>query len=570
MSTQREPATAARRESVAAVDAGPLPQRALPAAETSASGSGSGVPRGDATVIALLPLDERPACAVLPAQVAAVAGVTVRTPPASLMPRLRTPGDADALGAWLEQGTKGVDAAVVSLETLGHGGLIASRTSDTTSTDLARITARLDVLRRVAVQGVPLHAVTLVTRTPDSADAMEEPVYWDPHGPALHRLSAALHRTQSGAEPDPGALAAARTALPTAVRGDFLRRRLRNHSANLAALALCAEGVLDTLVVGADDTAPWGLATAELTELRRWADRLECGESVAVRPGADEATTTLVARTLTGLYGARHGTAPVTVRVEAVVADGLARVAPYENMPVDDTASGQIAACGARRTERPDADVVLLVHTPDGAGDWAIAPPAHRAPDAAPTAAALAERAARLLDTGHAVAVADCAQPNGADPLLVRALLERGIAHRLIAYAGWNTAGNTLGTVIAHAVAARLAQGVGTFDAAAHRELLAHRFTEDWGYMTQVRRRARAALATVPGRHDHVPEGHPVLTEIAEGLAEHLAALPEFGLTVAPDSVRLPWHRTFEADFRLEPAPDTHRPSAARRSTENA
>ncbi|GLW57475.1 DUF4127 family protein [Kitasatospora phosalacinea] len=506
--------------------------------------------------IALVPLDERPACAELPRLVAAVAGVHLLTPPADTMPRLREPGDPDALAAWLA--AVEADAAVVSLETVGHGGLIASRTRPAT---VASVTAAWAPLHALAARGVAVHAVTLITRTPDSADAMEEPAYWDPHGPVLHRLSADLHR---GAD-DPAAVAATLGAaeVPTAVRADFLTRRVRNHAVNLAALELVADGTLRTLVVGADDTAEHGLATAELHWLDTWTAWLGLHGRVSVRPGADEACTVLLARTLLDLLG---GPAP-TVRIEAADPAGLRRTAAYENVPVATTATRQLQACGAVVLPDPDTgtpdtgtpdtgtpdtgtpDVVLLVHTPDGTGDWAVAPPA--ATDPAP-ARALAARAADLLAAGQAVAVADCAQPNGADPELVRALAEAGILEQLTAYAGWNTAGNTLGTVAAHTVTAVAARRAGRFDERAHRRLLLHRLVEDRGWMSGERARVRAVLGSDPTRHDHVPADHPVLADIAAGLARRRAELPGFdGLAVDPGSVRLPWSRTFEVDFTL-------------------
>ncbi|MFF7341000.1 DUF4127 family protein [Streptomyces sp. NPDC008163] len=498
-------------------------------------------PRRPEAVVALLPLDERPACAGLPAQIAAVAGVRLALPPSDLLPALRTPGDPRGLSAWLAERAGDCDAAVVSLEMLGHGGLIASRTGTASAHDVLR---DWDGLAAWAGSGRPVHGVTLVTRTPDSADAMEEPDYWNPYGPALHRYSAALHRAEEQvagpAEP---------SGVPEAVRADFLGRRLRNHTLNLGALDLVARGRLNTLVVGADDTAPWGLATAELAQLRLWRDRLGLVSRVAVRPGADEAVTALIARTLRDLFGGP----PVTVAVEAVDPAGLRTVAPYENMPVADTAAGQIAACGAVLTGDREAGLHLLVHTPDGSGDWAVAPPGHRPGSAVTTARALAARARELLDEGHEVAVADCAQPNGADPLLVEALHRAGTADRLTAYAGWNTAGNTLGTAVAHGVTVVLARRAGTFDERAHRLLLAHRFIEDWGYMTRVRAAARTTLGSVLGAHDHVPPDHPVLAGIADGLARCAAELPELGHALVPASVRLPWHRTFEADFALTP-----------------
>jgi hypothetical protein len=398
----------------------------------------------------------------------------------------------------------------------------------------------------LAEAGVPVHAVTLVTRTPDSADAMEEPGYWDPHGPALHRLSADLHRASEQDTAVP-----ANPPVPPEVLADFLTRRLRNHTLNLAALELAAGGVLRSLVIGADDTAPYGLATAELRWLDHWVEWLGLRGSVAVRPGADEAGSTLVARAAGRLLG--PDSTPVRVAVEAVDPAGLEVVAPYENVPVGVTARRQVEACGALPVPAGEpADLRLLVHPPYGAGDWAVAPPAAPAADAVARARALAERAAALLDTGTAVAVADCAQPNGADPALVRALTERNLTHRLHGYAGWNTAGNTLGSVAAHAVTAVAARRAGRFDGEAHRRLLLHRFLEDWGYMTRARGTARRLLGSDPTRHDTVPDGHPVLETIAAELDDCCTQLPGFGsLAIVRGSVRLPWSRTFEADFAL-------------------
>lgn len=490
--------------------------------------------------IALLPLDERPVCTGLPTAVARIAGIRTLPPPAGILPRDRAPGDADAMGRWLAEATRDAFAAVVSLETLGHGGLIASRTRPTTVAD---VVGRWNVLRDIA-RRVPVHAVTLVTRTPDSADATEEPDYWDPHGPALHRWSADLHRHAGTDVPPP-------QDVPGPVRADFLARRLRNHTLNLATLELLADGTVDSLVIGADDTAPHSLATAEMTWLSHWTGWLGTRHRTAVRPGADEACTTLVARCV-----ARHlGGAPLRVALESVTGDGLARTAPYENVTVAETARGQILACGAVPAGPGEqADIRLLVHTPDGAGDWAVAPPGDRTGPAAARARAarLADRAAHHLADGRPVAVADCAQPNGADPLLVEALASRGVLEHLAGYAAWNTAGNTLGTTVAQAVTAVTARCAGTFDERAHHRLLLHRLLEDWAYMTRVRTEIRALLGSDPTRHDHVPDGDPVIAAAERRLRRCRAELPPFGgLDIEPGSVRLPWRRTFEADFTL-------------------
>jgi hypothetical protein len=129
---------------------------------------------------------------------------------------------------------------------------------------------------------------------------------------------------------------------------------------------------------------------------------------------------------------------------------------------------------------------------------------------------------------------------------------------RLAAYGAWNTAGNTLGVVVAQAICA-LQTGGDPARERAQAVFLAHRFLEDWGYQAVVRREARAKVQTAYGRRDPDPESDEQQAQARawteEGLTRSLATLQTrgvgVGLTLAPGSVRLPWRRTFEADFDL-------------------
>jgi hypothetical protein len=483
--------------------------------------------------IALLPLDDRPVCRTLPGLVAAVAGATVETPPADLLPANRRPGDPDGLAGWLRD--RPADVAVVALETLGLGGLIASRLRDD---PVATVLGRWSALTG---RPGPVHAATVVQRTPDADDAGEEPAYWAHHGRALHAWSAALHRALDGGGPP-------RTDVPAEIRRDFLRRRQRNHVLNQTALGLAADGTLDTLVIGADDTAVAAVGTAEWRWLRTWTGWLEAGDRVLAHPGADEIGAVLVARALTAATGHRP-----RVGVACADPDGLDRVARYEPVPVGAGIASQATAAGATVVAAADADAVLVVHPPQpGAADWATAPPADTDPAPAARTAALVRA---LLATGRPVALADCALGNGADPRLVADLAADGSLARLAGFAGWNTAGNTVGSALATLVAYQVGQAAGTLDRAAARRLLAHRLVDDHVWMSSARPRLRRELGTDPTRHDHIADADvPAVTaRIAELLDERwreLGALP--GLAVAAGSVTLPWQRTYEIDFTLE------------------
>ena len=502
--------------------------------------------------LALLPLDDRPVSVSLPEEVLAVAGVEVRIPGPDLRPHLRdAPGPA-ALAAWLAEARADADAAVVSLDALGSGSLIASRTRDETVAEVLR------AWEAAAAPGGPVHAAVVVPRTPDSADATEEPAYWDPHGPALHARSAELG---DGAD----VRAAARTAAPAVpdeVVRDWLGRRMRRHALALAALDLLRQRRLTTLIVGVDDAAPRSLSAVAQAELAGWVDRLGLHDHARGDPGAAETGGGRAPRARVHPTG-RPG--PV-VAVVCAADGGLTRPAPYETGPVGITVDRQLRAAGARtvtearsgaalRSDGDRTDAVLVVHPPatrEHPGDWAVAPP-RRVDEAA--ARSTADLAARLVHEGRRVAVADVAHANGADPALAAALGEAGLWPALDGFAAWNTAGNTLGTVAAQLVTTAVARVEGTLDATAHRRMLARRVVEDLGWMSDVRAAARAELGSDPTRHDVVVLDDARRTTWEARLTDVLAGAP--GLTdlrVRPGTLRLPWDRTFEIDIEVEDA----------------
>jgi hypothetical protein len=94
--------------------------------------------------------------------------------------------------------------------------------------------------------------------------------------------------------------------------------------------------------------------------------------------------------------------------------------------------------------------------------------------------------------------------------------------------------------------------------AAAQNTFLTHRFLEDWGYQTVTRRTARTEAERLWGRRepnpDRLDEQSILCAYIEQRLAECLATLQlrgvGQGLHLESGSVRLPWRRTFEVDFR--------------------
>jgi hypothetical protein len=498
--------------------------------------------------IALLPLDERPVNTRYPQMIAAIAGAEVLLPPADLLSDLRAPAQCDALGDWLRDVAPTIDALIVDLGMLGFGGLIASRTTD----DPPGVAiARLGVLGELkrARPDLQILAFNVITRVSNADDNIEEPLYWSEYGTRFYRFSQLLDRAARG-EAVEEALRELRAELPLAYVDDFLRRRLRNHAFNLAALHLLHAGDVDLLVISSDDTSPYGLGSREKRWIAEWAALLGLDvDRLLMYPGADEVGCALLAR----LLMQRAGITP-RFAVDYAIPEGAQIVAPYEDGPVATTVERQVAAVGGALVSG-EHDLWLAVNPPaprrsEWAPEHAAAERAAREPQLAAHVAQIAARAA----AGEPVIIADVAYPNGADPLLVDLLCERVELPRLAAYGAWNTAGNTIGTALAEGCAALLVRDAAQQQAA--ERFLLHRLLEDWGYQQEARRATRAWLQATRGRSDPLPDDLAATRAyIEEQLAARLAELPGFAgrWRIVPGSVRLPWRRLFEVDFDLEP-----------------
>jgi hypothetical protein len=472
----------------------------------------------------LVPLDERPVNTQYPRLTAAIAGVEVLLPPPDALPDLRRPGDRHELLAWLREVADGCDGAVVCLPSLIYGGLIASRISDTPAWEALAALSALDDLPR------PLYVADLVMRVSRSDDDLEEPLYWNPYGSRLYAYSQALDAE------DAPRIAAFEADIPATHRRDFLWRRARNHAINQAVLSEAAR--FDLLVIASDDTSPIGLPSRERRALLALRSRLGLTDHVLMYPGADELGCALTAR----LINATMRQTPPRVAVEYIIPEGAEIVAKYEDRPVRETVAGQLAAVGAVQVASlEEADLLLIVNPPSAAGqEWERVDQAHERRNHEPAIARAVERIARLLAEGREVAIADVAYPNGADPILIDHLFPSLPIAQLAMYGAWNTAGNTIGSVLAGAV-------VPVRDVVARRCYLAHRFLEDWGYQQVVRHSMRAKygerfdLALLP----------QVTAEVAAALEAPRAQLAVLGLDYALTEVRLPWQRLFEVDFVL-------------------
>lgn len=495
--------------------------------------------------VVFLPLDERFCTRDYFIALARAAGVDVATPPRAFLGAKKTPPDADRLRRWLAEVAGPGDAVLLSVDMLAHGGLIPSRMSlDAPGTVLGRLGLLEDLKRR----GCRLYGTVCVTRTPAYDSAEEEPDYWQVFGRRIWEFSRIAAAFRSG-DAGRARYRAAAAALPRWIAADYLARRRRNYRLVRRCVELAAAGTFDFLNVVMDDNTEGSLSLWEAGRHAAAAARAGLGKDmIAVHSGADEATLTLLSRFLLDRAGARP-----LFRIGYTVPETRGLVPPYEGLPLErgaalhaEAAGGEVAAEGDGRA----ADIGLLVHNPTARAE------SSQQRRSARNRRKAAEAVRALGAAAGVTGVAGVKYANGSDNDFVDALLAGGLDWRRVCYAGWNTAGNTLGTVCAFAVVRWLAaSGRIEADEEALAELQAVFLVEHWGFQSNVRK----SLLTAARLKGHKPWSLVPVEAWAEDFTAR-ALLPyaarsraALGLPPARFSVYFPWHRSFELGVEFEP-----------------
>ncbi len=222
-------------------------------------------------------------------------------------------------------------------------------------------------------------------------------------------------------------------------------------------------------------------------------------------------------------------------------------VPSYEGRPLEEGVRSHIESAGGAVVDDGE-DILLIVHNPVDSRE--ASRQARLRSDRQ-----LYQRVFRRI-AGYAgiVGIAGVRYTNGSDDRLVRGLLARPLDWSRLAYAGWNTAGNTLGTTCAFAVVRALgAQGLLPVSVEKLLRLQAVFLIEHWGYQANVRQalHREAVLRGLPSGHLMPMEQRAIaLTE--RKLVPYVEAVRKaFGCGLGEVRIFFPWHRTFEAGVEL-------------------
>ncbi len=500
--------------------------------------------------ILLIPLDSRPAAGQFAQMIGKIANVDVRMPPYEALGRFTTPGSPERVLDWLEsQDLSQVSSVIVSSDMVCYGGLIASRLNDVTATE-AR--ARLDRLVRICKSSptTKLYIFSATMRLTPTATK----------GASKFRLQLAQYEEAKTKASYTGSSDAARLAaklkplIPASEIAGYEATRTRNNVVQRDLIWMLARHDYNYLVIGQDDARPYGPHVPETAALRELVAKVGVASDVYFCEGIDQHSNVLLSRALLAESN-------WTPHVRVVYSDELGKYkyASFESKPIKDSLNDQLLASGAKPMG-PDGnyDYTLYLNTP-GRREFKFQE--------------FLTELKQDVDQGFPVAIADIdlGHDGTADPELFSGMWENARMMKLLAFAGWNTAGNTMGTAIPAANVYLLARRTAVdplLREVAQREFLLHRFVNDYAYHKFTRPEAYKMIESIPGANHDETYGRAlsdVQDFVARDLKKHLmqffddqflgrtffAGTGQYVFTGIDDiKIWLPWPRPYEV--RLE------------------
>ena len=423
--------------------------------------------------VILVPLDGRPPCRQFVIDAGRIGGTEVVTPPHELQDYYSQPGDTKAMRRWLlEEVAKGtIDAVFLSVDQLLYGGLLTAREKQATPAEVEEFLAFLRELHE-ANPAVPIYAFSILPRlTPqDTIDGYDE-------RRDIMAYSRLAGRQAAGLPVDETKLAALKAKIPPASLERYLAHFRENATLNERLIDLTHEGTLTRLVLGQDDGEEYGIPNIEKYALLDYIKSLGLSDrQVFLTHGADEIALSLLA----AWHNEQTGYAP-KIFVAYNDPGARARVMPYMAVSTGVCTEEKIRLTGGSLAASPEeADFTLLVSTNDTDKDT------------------LWSRGAcvRLLEDnlakGQPTALVDLSKHFNADETVLPQLIAAAFpVNHLLAYAGWNTTSNAIGTAVAQACLYRSSlpdvrdddQAIGL--AAAQVRFLENRILEDYFYLKE-------------------------------------------------------------------------------------
>lgn len=501
--------------------------------------------------VLLVPLDSRPPCGQLVADNGRTAGVEIILPPSETMDFYTLPGDTSKMRKWLYDEIKDCDEAIISIDQLLYGGLIASRNKPIKDED---ITVLAEYLKKLHGDNpnIKIHAFSILPRM-NPPDFVEK--YQDRK--KLMEWSRLVHKYDDNPLSETAEkIQILEREIPSEQIKAYTEIYNRNLRLNCLLANLVADGTLEDLTFGQDDGEVYSLPNLKLKEFMHYLHKNQIAkDKLAILHGADEVALSILTNIIS-----RSNTFKVYVDYSSEKA--ATKVMPYMAICNQDTAHERLNFHHDVIVSTPEeADYILFISATDEE-----------------TMDRRRYNAEKLLDyqqRGKPVALVDLSKNFIAQEALLPILIKEGYpVNSLIAYAGWNTVSNSVGTAISQAEIYLTALNQGSEqDSVVYSNIsnLNNRICEDYYYLKDVidlvninlKKKGYSNVYDLDLEHNYKWAVDMMEAAMKQRLVQYKASVAftksfwlqntEYAVTDMQISSYFPWPRTFEINLKASP-----------------
>lgn len=472
--------------------------------------------------ILILPIDDRPCHTDFILEATRnIRDVQIDMVPKSYLGHFTHAGDTLAIRKYLLDNCAEADTLVISIDALLFGGLVQSRTMDTTKTQ-EDYEVLLQTLRDVKYcnPNIKILAYSVIVRLTTTVTDSSQLQIWED----LFEYSQLVHRVTH--EPQfEDKLQSVTQRIPQPVLNDYLAARQRNHHFNKACVDLANEGILDYVSLVQEDTHEFGLHVREQDVLHAMIESYALQDRVSIKNGTDEMVALLLARDL------NQNTKDFNVDVTFVDPKYIAK---FEDRTIIENISGAFKVANMSAAEMETPYVFLALPATGQTIDLAFEPKLET-----PTLTT------EQLDyykryNGKSLFVLDVQYGNGGDIRSLERLLSTLDDATLQGYSAWNTGSNSIGTLVLDLVIAMYYDTNPTY--------IKHRVIDDALYQGDIRLLVNAKMREMGfdvWAENYSDTINEYLTTLLNDTAQKYPFLdtPEF-------QAYLPWGRSFEVAMK--------------------
>ncbi|MEZ7891124.1 MAG: DUF4127 family protein [Candidatus Wallbacteria bacterium] len=489
--------------------------------------------------ILYVPMDDRPVNLLYVKQTADAAGFNLICTPYEYLPKITVPGDTDKIWNWLLENVKYADSIILSGDTMIYGGLVPSRIHMQPVECLEKNAEKFNEIKKIN-PNVKVYVFNTIMRTPKSSRGGVEPAYYEKFGPKIFQITALNDKAmqQKLSETEQVELSNLNKEVPENCLEDWFARREKNLAINKKMIDIARSGKIDYFILCRDDCYPYSQSRLEYRILAKYAEGISRERFISFM-GADELGMVLLARCAGEMRDKK-----TSVFVKYSDGPGPETVPAYEDYAIKHNIAAHIAAAYAETCENESkADMVLYVNTPFN-GVTKGAEDISNKMNASSSLEVFVSSVKKSVLKGRRVSIADVAFANGSDNALMIMLHENSLLAKISAYAGWNTAGNTIGYAVG--------QGILSSWMRPHEKnrMLALRYLDEWAYQANFRKQIYELYLkprNLPREHIGLIEFQAKikLRELFIGFADKY--LGEFLINnIIPE---FPWNRLFEVQL---------------------